>query len=184
MKTLILDTETGGLSPYTDGLCSIALKEHKKGDTLKIWYIKPKRSKFYSYRALKINGLDLDTLESCGKPLREVLDILQLNYLNETKVRIIGHNIEFDLKFLMQSYKDEGIKLPIIEYYCTMDLANDLLKKEKLIKSVSLSSVFDYFFPGDDLLKGAHRAENDVVMTEMIFDELMKMELEKNAETK
>lgn len=175
MKTFVLDTETGGLSPYTDGLASISIKELDKNNS-KTWFIKPKQNKFYAYRALQINKLDLETLENIGHKLQTVMDDLILNWLNEKTVRIIGHNIEFDLKFLIQAAKENNIKLPTIEYVCTMDLAKIHLKQTKILKTIKLVEVFEYFFPGDDLLLRAHESEADVLMTEAIFKELWKLE--------
>lgn len=175
MKTYILDTETGGISPYTDGLLSVSLK--KLGDDeVKTWFIKPKAGKLYSYSAQRVNKLDLDSLENIGHTITQVLDDLQLNYFNEKKVRIIGHNIEFDLKFLLQAAKELKVKMPIIEYICTMDLAKVHLKQTKILKSIKLTEVFEYFFPGNDLIEKAHESEADVLITEKIFSPLWELE--------
>lgn len=176
MKTYYLDIETGGISSWTDGIASISLMNSEAKEPTN-FFIKPQK-KFYSHEALRVNGLDLTTLENVGKPLREVLDQIILNDFNEKAVRIIGHNIEFDLKFMLQACKEAGVKLPIVHYICTMELAKRHLKKERKIKSVALSEVHRYFFPEREVWReiATHTSHGDVIMCKEIFKPLWKLE--------
>ena len=189
MKTFIIDTETGGISPYTNGLASISIKEKGIVENIKTWFIKPQKGKFYSHGAFRVNGLNLAELEKEGQKINIVLDDIQFNWFNESVVRIIGHNVEFDLKFLMQACKENKVKLPIIEYIDTLDLAKHHLKVEKnriklcsekksTVRGLNLVAIFKFFYPKSDLFLKAHESETDVLMTEMIFDKLWTIENE------
>lgn len=175
MKTFVLDTETGGLSPYTDGLLSVCIKELNKGDP-QVYYLRPQIGKFYSWHALNVNGLDLNELYEVGNSVESILMTLKETF--EGHVRLIGHNIEFDLKFILQQARDKKITLPAIEYIDTMQLANKHLKKTKILKSIKLTEVFNHYFPGNEIQEMAHAGggEADVIMTEMIFEKLWELE--------
>ncbi len=176
-RTFIIDCETGGLNPYTDGLCSVAISE-KDTKLIHTHYLEPQRGKFYGQSAFDVNRMDLEILEDLGE--QKELVCLNLKQLMGRSCTLIGHNIEFDLKFLLQLFKECKAKLPIIHYIDTLAMAKKhLIKRTKTnngqVEDFKLSTLYKYYFNDfDENL--AHTANYDVFMTEKIYNELMKLE--------
>ena len=170
-KTFVLDIETGGLNAYTDAICEITLKELGK-ENFKTWTVAPQR-KLYAQSAFNVNGLSLDKIkhgDSLNMILRDLLTRLQ------GCCTIIGHNVEFDLKFLLQALKEEKLTIPTIHYICTMDMAKKkLLKKTRTnngqVDNYKLVTLYNYFF-NDFIEELAHTSSYDVEMTEKIYNKL------------
>lgn len=175
MKTFIIDTETGGLNPQTDGLLSISIKELGKGNS-KTWFIKPQNNKRYTHEALKINGLDLEKLLKEGQNLQQVLDDLVLNWLSYPLTTIIGQNTTFDLSFLEKAFQENNMQLPAIKVLCTRNLGKKHLFRRD-VAGHNLKAMFVHFFPNDPLINRHHESEADVLMTEKIFEELWLLEV-------
>lgn len=184
MTTLVIDLETGGINPQTDAICSISYKilgeQYKEVET---HYIKP-YGKNISEEALKVNGLTLEKLEKEGISLFEALDKLT-SYLwifsdkNKWNIKLMGHNLRFDLGFLEQAFseltKEKLFNYCHYHYKDTMLIA-DFLRDKKIInpEKIKLTTLYEYFFGYDELLKKAHTSEADVLMTEKIYLEMLK----------
>jgi len=175
-KIYVFDLETGGLNPYTDGVCSIAIKELDSKET-DCFIIKPQR-KLYSQEAFNVNGFNLKYLVKNGFEIERVLNLL-LKKMGDS-CSIIGHNIEFDLKFLLQMAREERKVLPIIHSIDTMSMAKRLLTKATKTKrgdveNYKLTTIYNYFFNDFEEVK-AHTADYDVMMTEKIYKKLLALE--------
>ncbi|MFW5705349.1 MAG: hypothetical protein ACOCXG_05940, partial [Nanoarchaeota archaeon] len=134
-NTFFIDLETGGLSSFYEGVCAVSIM--RRGETTpETHLIKPKNSKYYSYEALKINGLTAEKLFEEGKLESEVVSLLNKKFAETDTpyIVLIGQYIGgFDIKFL----KEISRYLPKPAFYiCTKELANRLLKKEGILKNL------------------------------------------------
>jgi len=183
MKIIVLDIETGGLNSQEDGICSISYKELGK-EVVFTHYIKPCEHKFYSSKALEINGLSLDKLENEGEDLFDVLDKF-LSFLtsvsdgNKWNVKLLGQNLKFDLGFLETAFKETMSSIFDFCHYHYKDtlFIADYLKDIGKInpRNLKLTTLYEYFFGKDILFKNAHTSEADVLMTERVYIELLKI---------
>jgi len=194
-RSYVIDLETGGLDPYKNGIVSLCLKrlgfnDPKENNT---FYIKPKKNKLYSYEAWKTNRISLHDLTNnkVTNSLRVALDYILLNLFTTKTITLIGHNIDnFDIKFLYQGAREENVTLPPIFTIDTMALAKRHLKDPKILKSVSLETVTNYFLENPVIYDektnqlrqklvektNFHDAEYDVVACEFIYHNLIKLE--------
>jgi DNA polymerase III epsilon subunit-like protein len=183
-KTYFIDTETGGLNPYTDGLCSISITEQStnlinspnEADCM-TFFIEPQR-KLYGQGAFDVNHLSLEFLEERGEQ-KEIV-CLKLKQIMGRSCTLIGHNVEFDLKFLMQLFKECKATIPIIHYIDTLVLAKrHLTKRTKTnngeVANFKLTTLYQYYF-NDFNEKLAHTSDYDVFMTEKLYFKLVKLE--------
>jgi len=101
-------------------------------------------------------------------------DILDAPYIDEVQNKIIdfiwdypvlGHNIAFDLKFLLKSWIDlrKNISLD------TFTIANFISFDEKSLSLEFLSNAYNL------KLEGAHRALNDTIATVKLFEKLISL---------
>ena len=123
--------------------------------------------------SVKIHGLTFDDIDKSGIDLELIIDELVEDFNNVNF--IIGHNINFDIKILVQelklyktnvnnqidSFKKLFEKLSIISTI-------DTLKQSKTIlgKIYSLSDIFEYYFKKKF---NSHNALNDTLATMFIF---------------
>ena len=179
-ELLCVDTETGGLNPLTDGLCSITFKV-VGSDIIKTWFIKPEHRKTYSSQALAINGFSKKFLEEMGQTpksaIKEMKKFIEKNFCS--KPGLLGHNLMFDREFLnafFQRHRETKLLTHLTGYnsVCTFMMAN-ALKQAEIINPVrtNLRDCYKYFF-GEDY-PNAHTSEADVLATEKIFNEMNKI---------
>ena len=133
---VVIDVETSGLNPLTDGLLEIAvviLKMDERGmitprETL-AWHVEPFLGAHIDPEALAITGIDP------GCPLRyavaekQVLHLIFLkiqSLLAETKCRravLVGHNAWFDLAFLQAAIKRSQFATNPFHSFTSLDTA-------------------------------------------------------------
>lgn len=184
---LVLDIETGGLDYKKDSICSISVMLYDESNQ-KTWYIKP-YNKNYNKKALEINHLDLNYLETCGCTLSlffielEEYCIKHFGVENLGKIQLLGHNVSFDIQFLKEalendlngfmSYKD----LFHYHYKDSMVLCN-CLKETQLIpikQSISLKNIYVYLFKEDKYSNNAHNSLEDCIMTLRVYKKLISI---------
>lgn len=178
-----IDVETTGLSAQKDEIIEIAairfvnFKPVEKFVTL----TSPKNK--ISAKATEINHITNEMVK--GKPhFSSIAKSLQ-NFLG--KDALVGHNLEFDLKFIVKY----GVDLSVCKrkYYDTLSISQRTLKKPKTkwerelesyeinydsdydVENYKLGTLCDYFsIPYDS----AHRALADCFATALLFMELEK----------
>lgn len=172
-EILCYDVETGGLSPYTSGLCSITLK--KVGEPIiETIYIKPIPGREYTPIALEINGLTLRQLEEIGltekQAIQRVIKFIVMNF--KSKPNMLAHNIVFDVQFMNALFKRNGYELFIdLCYYHPKDtmIMASMLKDAGIINfpKVNLQTCYKTLFGKN--FENAHTSEADVLATEQIY---------------
>lgn len=104
MKMIAIDTETGGLNPYSHALCSVAAFCLATGEAFHC-LIRPSLASQMEDEAVGVHGLTREHLTIEGKPENEVLDAFTdwLGQFGED-YEICGANPQFDMGFIRQAY--------------------------------------------------------------------------------
>ena len=169
-----VDTETGGFSATKNGLCSITMKVVGK-DIIETIFIKPNKYLYYSPQAMEINGLTLEFLEKNGVSEKDaVVKIINFFYDNFNNIpAILGHNIAFDIRFLIAAFERHSQLFEPI-YLGTKDTMGAMRRLKTQapieIENVKLNTCYNYFF-GTDIVN-AHTSEGDVIATEKIYHKI------------
>lgn len=130
---IVLDTETGGLDEKKNPITEIGLQvlDTKKLTVIDTWqtYVKPYEKLFIDPKALAATQLSMEDIET-GLDYRVAAKELAKVFIKHTsgsrslkKPILIGHNTQFDIKFLEQLYKflDKDLYEYIDKYFvCTM----------------------------------------------------------------
>lgn len=184
---VVLDTETTGLSSARDEIIEVAAIKYKAFEPTEIFQTLIKPKKDIPQEATAINGICYAMVENAPM-FYMILPELQ-EFVNG--YNIIGHNLEFDLKFLYRA--GLNIEDKHRKFYCTKELAKSCLKapKYKYDKSTgeyqqdynSDYDVEDYKL--DTLCKAfkiyraqEHRALGDAFDTARLFKEICEYKIQ------
>jgi len=115
-KIVVLDTETGGLDPNTHSILSLGAVVWHDGGIDDTFYTLIAEPEIHADpAALKVNGLNLDTVRSEGAdPLSAVLALNNFLLKNDLRglVTVGGHNVSFDVGFVRRLFNLAGRKYP------------------------------------------------------------------------
>jgi len=171
---LFIDFETGGLTHYTHGVCSVAIQ--LADSKIQELYFKP-QNKIYQQGALNVNGLNLEQLFKSGVSRQNLINMIDDFAKDKDYIIISGWNVDFDIGFLSQLYKDKKQNLPCpILSFDLMEIAKnnipkiDKRKKEQLgVENYKLMTVYKYIF--DDLEESKlHNAKYDLQLTIKLYN--------------
>ena len=188
MKYLVLDTETGGLDENVHSLLTVGMVIIDDDKIIDRTEFRIKKDCFnVSSEALKINNIDLTTLE---EPEYEAFQRM-LNFINRhfksKKINLLGHNIQFDIRFFKKFWEDninksndyllkENFNYNKIFSHHNMDtmVISKFLKDIGRLKvsSVSLENLIYNF---NLKAESRHTAMEDATMTALVYFELKKM---------
>jgi DNA polymerase-3 subunit epsilon len=177
---IILDFETSGLNPYHDDIIEVAMKVVGKDETFTS-LLKPKSNECISEEITHLTGITNKMLHVDGKHCSEVYQEMDdwlkkvKNNSPSKKIAIISHNGDgFDFIFLKRLFNDllsQGIK-PIaikdIIFIDTLPFAKRSLPKRMSYRQESLCKTYNIITDGN------HRALNDVVALEQLYNVLGK----------
>ena len=180
IKKIILDFETSGLNMYHDDIIEIAMKEMGTDNEFTC-LVHPKSNELISSRITQITGITNKMLFLEGLPWEEAYcqasDWLQ-EITNGEKICIVSHNGEvFDFISLrrmlrdvkqLQERKRKIINPDKIIFIDTLLLAKRLISGRDYYNQNSLCKTLDIE------LVGCHRAMNDVLALEKLFNELIQ----------
>ena len=159
----ILDTETGGLDPVRNALCSIAiviyddqLQEIERHYTL----VKDKPEKIIEDQALAVNKLTREEINEKGRDIDYVIN--RTKELIEGKI-LVAHNGAFDFAFL----NNRGLN--VLSCIDTMDIS----WKKWPNKKAKLGMVVERM--GIEI-ENSHNSLGDALMTGKILKEFSKEE--------
>jgi DNA polymerase III epsilon subunit-like protein len=135
MRKLILDLETGGLpedSTAITELCALVVDYSDDWTTYKFAgrchsFVKPDYSLVYTPKALEVQNITLDELESRGRDIGDVIKGLRKMVVQcfgaEKKCSPIAQNAGFDKFFMDATYKRLGVEPATNHVWrCSMDL--------------------------------------------------------------
>ena len=178
MNLMCFDTETGGLNPYTDGLCSVTLQNINKEETKTI-FIKPNPELNYNPVALQVNGLTLQELEEKGvsepEAIKQIIEYIKKEY-GTFKPSLLAHNIVFDIQFMNALFYRN--KMPLFQEFFwgnpkdTMIIASFLKDvADTNFDKLNLQSVHKALC--GEFFKDAHTSEADVKATTKVYKILL-----------
>jgi len=186
MITLILDTETTGISKedkvielgYLEATTLLneletlsEIGEDSYIDALNTDIVSERyfTSQPISQRAWEVHGIGMSSLYGC--PKTETITI------PEDTCYIIGHNISFDKRLLLQSNPELKDKLESVRYICTLALAKSISKfLNKDFENNQLNTLFTYYYPHlqEAFVTTLHNAKNDVIKTLLLLIAISK----------
>jgi DNA polymerase III epsilon subunit-like protein len=178
MIKIILDFETSGLNPYHDDIIEVAMKV-MGSDNSYCCLIKPKSNECISNNITRITGITNKMLAKEGldweEAYKQINDwLLSLKSDNVEKYSIISHNGEsFDFIFLRRIFHDlnsmniQTLNDDNILYIDTLLLSKRLLKNRSSYSQKNLCSHYNISSEGN------HRAMNDVIALEELFNSLI-----------
>lgn len=185
---IVLDTETTGFKPPKDKIVEIAAIKFENWHPTEIFetLINPQRT--IPTAASNVNHIN-DEMVKDEPLIFEVMDDFN-NFVKS--FNIVGHNLDFDLEFLVSSGAVFDSKT---KYYDTLWLAqkvltspktkvwnNDLGAQEYIdadladVENYKLGTLADYYNIGD--ASKAHRAAYDAYVTGLIFKELASVKVQ------
>lgn len=180
---VVIDTETTGLACTKDAVLEVAAIKVKDYEFVDVFHTMitppPQKLETDSAReAMSVNGITPEMLE--GAPaLYQIIPSLQ-EFIGD--MPLLGHNLEFDLKFLCRAGLD--VTTPKHKFFDTYILAGKILKKPKWeydeeiggyapnydkdydVEDYKLETLCNYY--GIDRMD-AHRALGDCVDTAQLF---------------
>ncbi len=138
LKFVVLDIETSGLSLTRNDVLEISAIKFDSFEPVEIFhtYIKPNKKEFKN-EAADINKITYSDVEDAPY-IYEIIPSLQTFICD---MPIIGHNLEFDLKFLIRHGLD--ITVEKRKFYDTMKIAKKILKSPKYV----YDEEFDGYYP-------------------------------------
>jgi exodeoxyribonuclease X len=184
MTIYILDSETTGISK-NDQVIELAylkcnslqheLTKYNKFDESKIEGIKGSvectrylPSCQINPHAHAVHGINRTML--IGKPLSSSLN------LPNNIAYIIGHNISFDKRLLIQSNPKLAVQLEQVKYVCTLSLARLLSKHHGIrYENHQLDTLTKHYYPEyPQLITSTHSAKNDVIKNMLVLLKLVE----------
>ena len=183
---VVIDTETTGLYPSKSEIVEISAIRFRYWKPVEKFSTLCSAKKGISEDAARINGITAEMVE--GKPLFGQVAASLQDFIG--KDNLIGHNLEFDLKFIVKYGVDLAAEKR--KYFDTLDIAQRTIKKQKQKWDKELCSYFpaegDYGIENhklDTLCRwygiahpDAHRALADCYATALVFEKLVDEKVE------
>lgn len=131
---VVVDVETGGFNEQTDALLQIAAVMLEIDEEGKIackethtCHVKPFEGANMDPKSMEINGIDpdhplrmaIDEKQALPKIFKPIREALKLN--NCKRAILVGHNANFDLKFINAAAARSGIKRNPFHLFSTFD---------------------------------------------------------------
>lgn len=190
MKYLIIDTETGGLSPEIHSLLTVGFVVMDNEKIIDTTEFKIKHKNFVvTPEALNVNKINLlDLNEEISDVMNRMVYFLGRHFKENERIVLMGHNVSFDIGFIKKFWIENLDKSEFTtitkeklkwekrfshHYVDTMQIAKFLVDCKKLpIKSVSLENLIDYF---NLKAESRHTALEDAIMTGLSYRKLKEL---------
>jgi DNA polymerase-3 subunit epsilon len=174
---LFIDFETSGLDANRHAILQAAWIIEKDGVVTqeRVYDVQPDQNDDLCMAALEVNGFTFERLKA-GKYVSLVLEILKQECLPYVGLRPCGHNVTFDIDFLVKVGRRHGenpfVYLDIRKSLDTHALLHYLDYKGKLsLSSYTLVSACHYF----GIPLKAHDALEDIRATRILFHKLEEL---------
>ncbi len=166
---VVLDTETTGLSPGRHALTEIyAARINARGEVQDEFHSLVNPEQRIPRFVTSLSGITNDMVKDAPKA-RQVIQAFN-DFLRDDDV-LVGHNIRFDMNFLNHE-RLQVFDAPFSQQtMCTLLLARRVFANAPLY-SYRLGTLAEYFHITTE---GAHRAQQDVVMTIAVLQELFSL---------
>lgn len=111
IRMLVLDTETGGLSPDTDALLSVGLVDWRDGDVLRQEEILVDAEGLRCEpKALEVNRIDLELHHAYSVTRAEAAERIRDFCAPMGRPIIAGHNVQFDIGFIRRLFAPDVLR--------------------------------------------------------------------------
>jgi DNA polymerase-3 subunit alpha (Gram-positive type) len=166
----VIDLEMTGLAPSRDHVIEIGAVRVRGGEIVDTYGTLVNARHPIPQEVVELTGIT-EEMEATGKPEDEAMRQL-LAFIGDDL--LVGHNISFDYSFIRQWTVNQ--RLPLELYACdTLRIARGLLPEAQ---SKSLENLCTYF---GIKRENAHRALDDAVETQQVFECLKRLEPMKEA---
>ena len=168
MKLAFLDTETTGLDRYKNEIIELALIVIEAGvrTVEQSWKLKPRRIETASEYALELNGYDKEVWDKEGYSWSAEACRRLAKHLDGSV--IVGHNVQFDVGFLRQVFKEYGVDFRFPPQMDTRALARLVWGFESLRMDNIRENVEDM------TTDGGHRALKDTEDCVFIYEKFIE----------
>lgn len=188
MNIFILDLETTGLNPYHDSIIELCIKKINE-DIIYETFCKPSvtyNGKFVSDKITNITNITHEDIENNSisqlKLCEKFYKFLKDNVSKDEKpIYIIAHNGNmFDMVFIRNlfrvgsQYIDNKINIKINKILQRIKCLDTLLLSKLIIKDINSYSQISLCNYYQISTLGLHRAKNDVLALENIYNNLIK----------
>lgn len=164
-RYVVVDIETTGLKDE-DRIIEIGAVLVEKGDIINNFSVLVRCNADIPEEITRLTGITSDELKKHGIPLNQALEQF-LDFCSDNV--LVGHNIDFDMRFLQISCKNCGFPLIKNRLVDTMSMSR---KKLIGVSRYSLSAIAGHFgIEGE----AKHRAVDDCILTYRIFEKLKKI---------
>ena len=163
---IIIDLETTGLNPEVDEIIEIGAIKMTGHVCADIFSSLVLTEKPISSSVLSLTGITNEMIKDTGAPLYDVLLRLS-SFLGS--LPIVGHNIDFDRSFLLNSCAKCGLPLIVNRCVDTMNLARKLVKD---VENHKLNTLAERF--GIDQTR-SHRSISDCETTGRLYRKLINL---------
>ena len=168
---IVIDCETSGLNPERHQIIEVCIATlNDKNEIIDIW---SQRCEFDYKRAdqtaLKINGYENDR-DLWNNAISQNAMALELRNRIKGKT-IIGHNVKFDMDFIVELWRVQGTSKPKYDYRFIDTVVLCHYHLDFLGMSLSLDTIRKFF---GWTMEGSHTATKDVHDTAKLYRKLMK----------
>ncbi len=174
---VVLDCETGGLDATKNPILEIALVilDTDLNEVLRYeTYIKPYDSLEVTKEALRANGIKMQEVEKSGISKKEaqanIVSVLRKSmggsHHPSRRPVVVGHNINFDIDFLIEFFKGSKFNWKDLVYDIYIDTQADAKRAFPNAPNLQLGTCCE--MAGVKLI-GAHRAMPDTLATADLF---------------
>ncbi len=162
MKYCFLDLETTGFSPEKDSIIEISFITVENGTKVDEYdqVIQPDKSEISDFVS-HLTGITTEETQEKGVKFKDIKDVVQKKIGDAV---IVGHNIDFDINFLIAN----GIDLKKHKRIDTHELARILLPQEESFALEVLTQKYGFSH------ENAHRAMSDVLASWDLYKLLIK----------
>lgn len=178
-KIVFIDTETGGIDPFSNSLLSIGLaiwSECRIIDSFEILINDGELST--TSKALEVNGIDINNHKMVAlSPKTAVLELyafLNSHFQDDELITLAGHNVNFDINFLKVFLSKNGYDFQKRFSHRIIDTSSILyylyLSGKMAKKAISSQKAFDLF---GIRYENRHTALGDAKATAQLFSKLL-----------
>ena len=164
---VVIDTETTGLSPSSCEILEFSAMRIRDWVPVEIFTTLCSTKNPIPDETIEINGITEEMVE--GKPRFQSIAVAVRDFIGDDA--IVGHNLEFDLKFLMKYGAELSTER---KCYDTLKIARNTIEKGGLagVTNYKLQTLCEHFgFTVFD----AHRSLGDCYATAMLFNALAQL---------
>lgn len=161
-KLCFLDLETTGFEPEKDSIIEVSFLLFESGKKISEvdQVIIPDKSPLTDF-ITNLTGISQEEIDTSGKNFSEIKDEITEKIGDAV---IVGHNIDFDINFLVSN----GISLKNNPRIDTHELARILLPQEESFALEVLTQKYGFAH------ESAHRAMSDVIASQKLFEFLLE----------